>query len=156
MSKNLTKIIVSVILCLFVGILCLGAIQYSLAEWESTNVPIQISSELFIIIWMSLYILIGVSAGIVWTKGFYHKWVKTALYHFGFQLLLNALWFMIFFGFHKPFWALLVIVTQFILILLTYKWFRIVNHLAGYLLFPYFVWVGFLAVFTCRMLPLVG
>jgi len=53
----------------------------------------------------------------------------TALYHFGFQLLFNALWSIAFFGFKSPFWALLVIIVLLILIVLTIRWFKIVSNL---------------------------
>jgi tryptophan-rich sensory protein len=88
----------------------------------------------------------GISAGIVWHKGFYHKWVKVALYHFGFQLLLNAFWSILFFGLHKPFWALLDIIALFILLIITIKWFKIISNRAAYLLVPYAVWVLFAAI----------
>ena len=85
----------------------------------------------------------GVAAGIVWSKGIYHKWVKTALYYFSFQLIFNALWSIVFFGFHQPFWALLVILVLLALILLTINAFRIVSLTAAYLMVPYFLWVSF-------------
>ncbi|WP_417363095.1 TspO/MBR family protein [Galbibacter sp.] len=150
MSKSLTKIVLSILVCLFVGMLCAVATQSTIAQWHTNfNQPVfQLSSTVFIGLWIVLDIVIGISAGIVWTKGFYHKWVKTALYHFGFQLLFSALWYMLLFGFHKPLWAYVIILVQFILILLTYKWFRVVNHLAAYLLIPYIIWVCYLAVYT--------
>ena len=81
--------------------------------------------------------------GPIWSKGFYHKWVKTALYHFGFQLLINGSWSLLFFGIQKPFLALLSIILLFILILITIKWFRVVSNTAAYLMIPYAVWVLF-------------
>ena len=90
-----------------------------------------------------MYIFMGIAAGIVWSKGFYHKWVKTALYHFGFQLFLNGFWFLLFFALHKPFLALLDLIALFILILVTIRWFKIVNKTAAYLLAPYAIWVLF-------------
>lgn len=85
----------------------------------------------------------GIAAGIVWAKGFYHIWVKTALYFFGFQLLFNALWSIVFFGFQNPFWALLVILVLLGLILQTIKCFKIVSRTAAFLLIPYLLWVCF-------------
>lgn len=85
----------------------------------------------------------GVAAGLVWAKGFYHIWVKTALYHFVFQLLLNGLWSIVFFGFKNPFWALLIILTLLVFILFTIKWFKVVSRPAAYLLMPYLLWVCF-------------
>jgi tryptophan-rich sensory protein len=90
-----------------------------------------------------MYVLMGIAAGIVWSKGFYHKWVKTALYHFGFQLLLSGAWFLLFFGLQKPLLALLNIIALFILLLFTIKWFKVVNNTAAYLLLPYAIWVLF-------------
>lgn len=85
----------------------------------------------------------GIAAGIVWAKGFYHLWVKTALYHFGFQLLFNALWSVVFFGFKDPFWGMLIIVALLGLIGFTIKRFKVVSNIAAYLLIPYFLWVCF-------------
>jgi len=94
-------------------------------------------------IWLIMYVLMGIAAGIVWNKGFYHKWVKTALYHFGFQLLINGSWSLLFFGLQKPLLALLSIILLFILILITIKWFKVVSNTAAYLMIPYAVWVLF-------------
>jgi len=85
----------------------------------------------------------GISAGWVWGKGFHHKWVKTALYHFGFQLLLNALWSITFFGLRNPFLALLVIIALLVMLALTIRWFYVVSKGAALLLVPYFLWVCF-------------
>ena len=87
--------------------------------------------------------MMGVAAGIVWAKGFYHIWVKTALYHFGIQLLFNALWSIIFFGFKNPFAALLVILALLVLLIFTIKWFKVVSQTAALLLIPYLLWVCF-------------
>ncbi len=95
--------------------------------------------------------MMGVAAGLVWARGFYHVWVKTALYHFGFQLLLNALWSILFFGFQNPLMALLVILALLVLIALTIKWFKVVHKTAAYLMIPYFVWVCFATVLNYKI-----
>ena len=51
----------------------------------------------------------GLAAGIVWSKGMHHVWVQTAIYHFVFQLMLNAMWSVVFFGYENlsgHFWSL--------------------------------------------------
>ncbi len=93
----------------------------------------------------------GVAAGLVWAKGVYHLWVQTALYHFVFQLLVNAAWSIVFFGLKEPFWALLVIIILLILLVLTIRWFKVVNKWAAYLLIPYLLWVGFAAVLNYKI-----
>lgn len=148
MKKVLPKIIIAVVVCLCFGFLSSYVVQTSVVNWyaalnkPSFNPP----DWIFGPVWTVLYILMGTSAGIVWSKGFYHKWVKTALYHFLFQLLLNGLWSIVFFGFRNIGFALLIILALLVLIALTFKWFKIVNKTAAYLLVPYFIWVCFATV----------
>ncbi|MEW7290098.1 TspO/MBR family protein [Aquimarina sp. 2304DJ70-9] len=145
MKKKLFRIGIAVLLCLLTGFLSSIATQTSIDTWYVTlNKPsFTPPSWIFAPVWVILYIMMGVAAGIVWSKGFYHKWVKTALYHFGFQLLLNAAWSIFFFGLQNPLIALLDIIALFILLMFTIRWFKVVNTTAAYLLIPYIVWVAF-------------
>lgn len=145
MKKKAFYIIIAVSVCLLIGFLSGFATQSSVDTWYATlNKPsFNPPNWLFAPVWTLLYLLMGIAAGIVWAKGFYHVWVKTALYYFGFQLLFNALWSIVFFGFRNPFWALLVILILLVLILYTIKWFKIVSRPAAYLLIPYLLWVAF-------------
>ena len=145
MKKQLTYIAISVAVCLMIGFLSSFATQSSVNSWylELNKPSFNPPNWLFAPVWTILYIMMGVAAGIVWAKGFYHIWVKTALYHFGIQLLFNALWSIIFFGFKNPFAALLVILTLLILLIFTIKWFKVVSTTAAYLLIPYLLWVCF-------------
>ncbi|MGB5646866.1 MAG: TspO/MBR family protein [Muriicola sp.] len=145
MKKKVLFIVIAVTICLLIGFLAGFATQSSVDTWYATlNKPsFNPPNWIFAPVWTLLYILMGIAAGLVWAKGFYHVWVKTALYYFGFQLLFNALWSIVFFGFQEPFWALLVILVLMILILLTIKWFKIVSKPAAYLMLPYLLWVCF-------------
>ena len=148
MSRRITQIVIAVATCLLVGFLSGYATQSSVDTWYADlNKPgFTPPNWLFGPVWTILYVLMGISAGMIWNRGFYHKWVKTALYHFGAQLLLNGLWSIVFFGFHRPFWALVVIVALLILLLFTIKWFRVVDRRASYILYPYLLWVVFASV----------
>ncbi|MFK7814112.1 MAG: TspO/MBR family protein [Maribacter sp.] len=145
MKKKLTYIIISVLVCLLIGFLSSFATQSSVNTWfvdlnkPSFNPP----NWLFAPVWTILYTMMGIAAGIVWAKGTHHVWVKTALYHFVFQLLLNAAWSVVFFGFRQPIWALMVIIMLIILLGLTIRWFFVVSKTAAYLLVPYFFWICF-------------
>ncbi|WP_028376530.1 TspO/MBR family protein [Leeuwenhoekiella sp. MAR_2009_132] len=142
-SKKIKRILIAVFICLAVGFIGAVATQSSVTTWYPTLTKPFFTPPnwLFAPVWTTLYILMGIAAGLVWDGGFYHKWVKTALYHFGFQLLLNAFWSIIFFGLHLIMPALLVITALLILLLFTYKWFRVVNVKAAFLLIPYIIWV---------------
>ena len=145
MKKQLTYIAISVTVCLTIGFLSSFATQSSVNDWylELNKPSFNPPNWIFAPVWTVLYIMMGVAAGIVWAKGFYHIWVKTALYHFGIQLLFNALWSIIFFGFKNPFAALLVILALLVLLIFTIKWFKVVSTTAAYLLIPYLFWVCF-------------
>jgi tryptophan-rich sensory protein len=134
--------------CLLVGFLSSLAVMDSISDWYVTiNKPFFTPpNAVFSPVWTLLYIMMGVSVGIVWNRGFHHIWVKTALYHFLFQLLLNALWSIVFFGLHSIVGGLLVILALFILLIFTFKWFKVVNKIAAYLLIPYILWVAFATV----------
>lgn len=146
--KLLPKILIAVVICLGIGFLSGFSTQSSIETWYTTlNKPsFNPPNWIFAPVWTLLYILMGVAAGIVWSKGYYHKWVKTAMYHFVFQLLFNGLWSIVFFGFQSPGLALIVILILLALIALTYKWFKVVSNTAAYLLIPYFAWVLFATV----------
>jgi tryptophan-rich sensory protein len=148
MKKKATYISIAVVICLLIGFLSGFATQSSVDTWYATlNKPsFNPPNWIFAPVWTFLYIAMGISAGLVWARGFYHIWVKTALYYFGFQLLFNALWSIVFFGLREPFWALMVILVLILLILATMKWFKIVSKTAAYLLIPYLLWVCFAMV----------
>ena len=145
MKKSFPKIALSIGICLLVGFLSGFATQSAVVDWYGTLTKPFLNPPNWIFgpVWTVLYLLMGLSAGLVWSKGFHHKWVKTALYHFGFQLILNGLWSIVFFGFKNPLFGLLVVIALWILILLTIKWFRVVSKQAAYLLYPYLAWVSF-------------
>lgn len=149
MSLNvIVKIFVALAVCLFIGFMASLATQVGIADWYPTlNKPwFNPPDWIFGPVWGVLYVLMGIAAGIVWSKGFYHKWVKTALYHFMFQLLLNGAWSILFFGLKEPFWALIDITALFVILIFTIRWFKIVSDTAAYLLIPYAVWVLFAAI----------
>lgn len=145
MKRKLIFILIGILVCSTIGFLSSIVTQSSVNDWYMTlNKPsFNPPNWVFAPVWTVLYILMGISVGWVWAKGFHHKWVKTGLYHFGFQLLLNGLWSIVFFGLRQPFWALLVILTLFVVLLLTIKWFKVVSNFAALLLVPYLFWVGF-------------
>ncbi len=153
MKNKLLYIVISVIICLAVGFLSGFATQSSVGTWYVTlNKPsFNPPNYLFAPVWTALYCMMGIAAGIVWAKGFYHRWVKTALYHFGFQLLLNASWSIVFFGLREPFWAFLIITVLIVVLLLTIQWFNVVSKPAALLLIPYLAWVCFAALLNYKI-----
>lgn len=143
--KLTVKILISIAICFAVGLIASVATQSTVNTWFTTlekpffNPP----PWLFAPVWIVLYIMMGIALALVWHRGLHHLWVKTALYHFAFQLLLNALWSIVFFGLKSPLLGLLVIIPLIVVLLMTFKWFRIVYKPAAYLLIPYIIWIFF-------------
>lgn len=97
-------------------------------------------------VWATLYTLMGLAAWLVWRQRGTNPNVRAALVLFAVQLVLNAVWSIIFFGAHAIGWAFVEIVALWIAILLTTVWFFRVSHAAGILMIPYLLWVSFAAV----------
>jgi benzodiazapine receptor len=143
--KLIFSIRVGVMVCLLVGFLAGQITQTTVNTWYPTlKKPFFTPpSWLFAPVWTLLYLLMGIAVGRVWNYGIHHRWVKTAIYHFGFQLLVNGLWSLVFFGLRNPIGALVVILVLLFLIFRTIQQFRTVDRLATRLLYPYLIWVCF-------------
>jgi len=105
-------------------------------------------------VWTILYTLMGIAAFLVFKKGWKKKPVREAIYFFGFQLALNSLWSIIFFGFRSPLWALVEIVILWIAIAFTISRFARVNKTAALLLIPYILWVTFALILNLAIVLL--
>ena len=93
-------------------------------------------------VWTILYLLMGISLYLVWSK----KFSKPAFIFFGVQLFLNALWSILFFGIKSPLFAFIGITLLWTAIFITIIYFYKLNKLSSYLLIPYILWVSFAAV----------
>ena len=147
-KSDILKLIVSLIICQlagFVGSLFTTPsipIWYASLEKPSFNPPNWVFSP----VWISLFVLMGISLFLVWQKTLHYPGVSSALFWFGIQLFLNMLWSILFFGLKSPFFAFVGIIFLWVAIFLTLvKSFK-VSRLAGVLFVPYICWVSFAAV----------
>lgn len=154
MPKDLTKLILSVGICLGAGALGSLFTVSAIPAWYATlNKPVfSPPNWVFGPAWTILYILMGISLYLVWTsKG---KLKQNALNLFFVQLGLNALWSIIFFGLKNPALAFVNIVALWVAIFLTIRSFNKVNKLAGNLLIPYLLWVTFASILNLSIIIL--
>jgi translocator protein len=87
-------------------------------------------------VWTILYILMGIALAYGWKNKVNLTWFWT-------QLGLNALWSIIFFGWHRTDLAFIEIVLMWYMIILTIRSFAQKNVWQGWLLTPYLFWVSF-------------
>lgn len=149
-------VIISVVICLFIGGMSGFATASSVQTWYPQLIKPSFTppNYLFGPVWTVLYILMGIAAGLVWARGTHHSWVKTALYYFGLQLLLNGSWSLVFFGLKNPTLALAIILALLITIVFTIRGFRIVNKTAAWLMVPYLLWVLFASALNFSIVQL--
>ena len=143
-----TKLITSIAICLFAGVLGSVFTTPAIPTWYATLIKPSFAPPnwLFAPVWTTLFIMMVISLFLVWQKGMEDLNVKNALYIFGVQLILNALWSAIFFGLRSPIAGLIEICILWILILLTIMKFMKISRTAGLLLIPYILWVSFAAI----------
>jgi benzodiazapine receptor len=99
-------------------------------------------------VWTVLYIMIGISGGILWQ---HRKKAPMAFIAFIAQLICNFSWSFIFFGAHQAGWALVDIVLLISFILLTLYHARQASKVATALLLPYLAWVLFASVLNASI-----
>lgn len=138
MPKKTPLLLFSVGLCLGAGIIGSFFTVSAIPNWYATlNKPsFSPPNWIFGPVWTVLYIMMGVSLYLIWAK-------KKIPAVFWVQLILNALWSVIFFGLKNPLLAMVNILALWIAIVLTIKSFYKINKLAGNLLIPYILWVSF-------------
>jgi len=95
-------------------------------------------------VWSILYALMAIAAWLVWRIGGFRA-ASTALALFLVQLVFNALWSWLFFGWQLGALAFVCVLALWALILATLIFFWRIKPLPGALLIPYLLWVSFAA-----------
>lgn len=147
---NWEKLIAAVAVCQAAGLIGTVFTVSAMPSWyASLNKPwFNPPAWVFGPVWTLLYTLMGISLYRVWIKGLKHRRIKEAITLFLLQLLLNAGWSIIFFGFHNLGGALIEIVILWLVISEVMLVFYRIDKLAGKLLWPYLAWVSFAGVLT--------
>ena len=93
-------------------------------------------------VWTTLYILMSVALWIVWNNSSDKKVLQVYFFH----LFFNAIWSVIFFGFHQVLIALidLIIILAFIIWLM--KIYYQINKISFVLMTPYLLWSSYALV----------
>lgn len=149
-------LIISLLITLAIDIAGATVIVPSISSWynkltlPSFNPPTMV----FPIIWTVVYVLIAVSAYMVWQKRDGSTNFLTARAVYIIQLALNFLWQVVFFGLHSIVGGLLIIILLWMLILLNIRWFGKISQVASWVLLPYFLWISFMAILNYTIFTL--
>jgi translocator protein len=154
--KDIFKLCSSVLACLAVGFAGSFFTNSSVSSWYAGlkkpffNPP----SWVFAPVWTMLYVLMGVSAFLIWRQGLDDKKIRAALFAFIIQLTLNALWSPAFFAMKSALAGLGVIIFLWMAISMTIFLFYRISKLASFLLLPYILWVSFAVVLNAAIFSL--
>ncbi|MDQ1283917.1 MAG: translocator protein [Patescibacteria group bacterium] len=142
--KKIYNLIISLLIPQLAGgigsVFTVGSVKdwYPVLVKPALNPP----SWVFGSVWTTLFLLMGYALYLVWTDES-GKSKGRAYWFFGIQMVLNALWSIIFFGLHSPGGALLEMVFLWLAILATIIAFAKISKPAAWLLVPYILWVSF-------------
>jgi tryptophan-rich sensory protein len=93
-------------------------------------------------VWAVSYVLMAVSAWMVWDSR--RSLARVALGWWGLQLLLNICWSWVYFGLHRPGWSLAVIGLWLLVVMIVTRVFRSIKQEAASLMMPVAVWLLFI------------
>lgn len=150
--KNIYKLIASILISQAAGIIGSLFTMQSIPTWYSTlNKPsFSPPNYLFGPVWITLYLMIGISFFLVWRSSDSFN-INIPAIVFSIQMELNALWIIIFFGMRNPMLAFFEIILLWIFIILCVMTFYSVSRTASWLLVPYLLWVSFASVLNFKI-----
>lgn len=145
MLAKIKPYVVSILIALAVGALSAFLTRGGMDIYSQVNVPpLAPPGFLFPIVWTVLFILMGISAAIIYGKREeYPNEVRRALTVYGLSLAVNFLWSIIFFNFRSFLFAFVWLLLLLYLILKTIMLYKPISPIAAYLQIPYLIWVTF-------------
>ena len=140
MKHKIKNYIISILIPIIVGGI-VGLIISSSIDYNTLQKPfLAPPSILFPIVWTILYILMGVSYGILKDNNLVDQQVNLIYY---IQLAVNALWSIFFFSLKWRLFAFIWIIMLAILVVLMIIKFYNKNRIAGLIQIPYLLWILF-------------
>ena len=111
--------------------------------------PLSPPSWLFPLVWTVLFILMGISAAMIYLdRNTPVPQKKSALYTYALSLIVNFFWSIIFFNMRAYLFAFIWLLLLLYLIIRTIMKYYKINPLAAYLQIPYLLWVSFAGYLT--------
>jgi len=120
---------------------------YSLLNKPTFNPP----DWIFAPVWTSLYFMMTISVWIFWHSK--NRDIKT-IYIYFIHLIFNTTWSVVFFVFHKMFFALIILIFLIVLIIILILRYKRVTKISAYLMIPYLLWCCFALILNLSLILL--
>jgi translocator protein len=146
-ARSALALLAFVAICFAAALVGSAFTEPSIPEWYASLIKPSFTppSWLFGPVWSVLYLAMAIAGWLVWLR--HGKLAVTLpLALFGGQLVLNALWSILFFGLQTPGAALVEILTLWAAIFATLLSFWKISTIAGWLFVPYLAWVSFATI----------
>lgn len=141
--KKVIPVIFWVSVCLILGFLSSLLQREAIVEWYPTlqRSPFSPPDWVFPIAWTILYILMGISVGLLHNiRSIYTRFLYLL---FGVQLLLNILWSFFFFYMRNPTLGFVDIIMLDIFTVIYFAGSFFVKRISAWLFLPYIIWLAF-------------
>ncbi len=141
--KAFVPILQFVLISFLVGYLSMLLQRESMITWYPTLIKSALTppGNVFAIVWSVLYLLMGISAGIVWSMHSVYSWSLILLFFV--QLALNLGWSFSFFYMQSPVLGFAVLVVLFMFVVLYVAACYTQNKWAAIMNIPYLLWLLF-------------
>ena len=144
---KILPLLICTLIPLIGGIIIVYLNKNSLQIYSQLDQPFRIIPPIvFPIVWTILYLLMGLASYRIYMVRESGKDIGDALFFFFVQLLLNYLWFFIFFSFRLYGVSFIELIVLFIFSFITFIKFIKIDRFAGYLFIPYILWLMFAGV----------
>ena len=111
---------------------------------EIATPPLAPPGWLFPVVWTILYVLMGISSGMVWLKRKQMpKEVDKAISYYAISLAFNFVWSILFFNFRLYLVSFAWLIVLLVLIVYTIRAYLKISRVSAYLQIPYAAWVAF-------------
>ena len=140
--KKAKPYVFSILLALTVGGLSALATANNMNIYDKiTMPPLSPPGWLFPVVWTILFILMGISAAIVFVSRSAEK--ESSLFVYAVSLVLNFTWSILFFNMQAFILSFIVLVGRWVSIIITIVKYFTIDKTAAWLQLPYLIWVTF-------------
>lgn len=142
-TKRFFYIVLFISICLLTGYISHIFQAEALITWYPTLLMSELTppTSVFPIVWLFLFLLMGISAGIAYTTPSTQKRSVMAL--FVVQLIMNILWSFGFFFLQSPLTGLIILLVLDFSALFYFIGSMMIRYICGWLVFPYILWLIF-------------
>ena len=140
--KKAKPYVFSILLALTVGGLSALATANNMNIYDKiTMPPLSPPGWLFPVVWTILFILMGISAALIFVSDSAQK--ESALFVYAVSLVLNFTWSILFFNMQAFILSFIVLVGLWVSIIITIVKYFTIDKTAAWLQMPYLIWVTF-------------